>query len=653
MRRLLVLGVLALSAAQSLATASLVMGDGPPAPAPPAPAPAPPVPAPPVPSMGEPPAPVAPVTPPPVVPTPVAPPPAPPVNPTPPPAVPLVPPVVPSPDTPPIPVVPPPVVAPPVTPPPVAPPPMPKVVYAGPDDVKARLESLVGPRAQLGTYGTSAGGRPLLVLRIGRADRPQVLVHGGVGDRDAAGTAAALDFAERVARAPAEGSPGHDPLEKVGFLVIPAPNPDALAGFLAGTAARGGGNVDRDRDGKLGEDGPDDLDGDGEIVLMRRRRPEGTFVVPDTAPKPDGKKLSDPRMMDEAGIDARRAKSYEKARPEGRDDDGDGDVDEDPPGLDLTRQFMGVWEEMGAWQGDGPFPGFAPEVRALMELSFETANLVGWYAFVSEGPRLERASERGNAADADDALYGRLATAWKSASSLELRKASERPGASNNPGSELDWAAKHLGVPALRIPVWRIAKEDANGRERADPDELDWLLWNDRVLGGKGFVAWHEVKHPQLGIVEIGGWKRFTRHEPPADHLEASVRAVSGVPLAHAAFVPELDVLVETEALGAGIVRVRARVANVGGGPTETQRSRAALRAMEIRLDLEAGGGVERTAGPVSASVGHLEAGEISSTTEWLVRRPATPVAGGPAPFVRIRARHRIAGTVVEEVALP
>ena len=236
---------------------------------------------------------------------------------------------------------------------------------------------------------------------------------------------------------------------------------------------------------------------------------------------------------------------------------------------------------------------------------------------------------------------------------MEVRKASERPGAAANPGSDLDWAARHLGVAALRIPVWRIAPEAKNGRDRNDPDELDWLLWNDRVLGGDGFVPWHEVKHPELGSVEIGGWKRFTRYEPPADRLEAAVRSVSGVPLVHTGFAPRLDVLVETEALGAGLVRLRARVANLGGGPTETERAKAAARAMEVRLELEAGGGAERTAGPASASIGHLEPGALSPTTEWIVRRPAAVVAGAPAPFVRVRARHRIAGTVVEEVALP
>ncbi|MFM8979786.1 MAG: M14 family zinc carboxypeptidase [Planctomycetia bacterium] len=52
------------------------------------------------------------------------------------------------------------------------------------------------------TYGQSAGGRSLQVLRLGgRAGAPCVLVHGGLGANDAAGTAAVLDLAERLASA--------------------------------------------------------------------------------------------------------------------------------------------------------------------------------------------------------------------------------------------------------------------------------------------------------------------------------------------------------------------------------------------------------------------------------------------------------------------
>jgi hypothetical protein len=366
----------------------------------------------------------------------------------------------------------------------------------------------------------------------------------------------------------------------------------------------------------------------------------------DAAPAADGKLLGDPRLVKDLGVDVRRAVSWDRVVREGKDDDGDGDVDEDPPGQDLTRNFMGFWDEAGAWPGEGPFPGSAPEAAALMELSWTTSNLVAWYEFASEGPRIERPSERGKDADADDALYGRLVPAWKAACGLETRKASDRPGASENRGASLDWAARHLGVAAARVPVWRVEKDPRNGRDRGDPDELDWLLWNDRVLGGKGFVPWHEAKHPQWGTVEVGGWRRFTRWEPPADLLAPAVRAVSLVPAVHADFAPRLAVGVEVERLSDGLWKAKARVSNPGGGPTETELAVRGRRSMGVRVGFVVAKGAEVVAGPRLADAGVLAAGGISNPIEWVVR-------GGPGELGVVTARHRVAGSASARAATP
>jgi hypothetical protein len=279
-----------------------------------------------------------------------------------------------------------------------------------------------------------------------------------------------------------------------------------------------------------------------------------------------------------------------------------------------------------------------------MDLTYEETRLVAWYAFVSEGPRLERASERGKEADADDALYGLLGEAWKKASGLETKKASERPGSDRHPASELDWAARHLGIAAVRVPVWRIAKEEGSARDRADPDELDWLLWNDRVLGGKGFVPWRETKHPQWGSVEVGGWRRFTRHEPPADRLAESVRRVSLLPRVHEDFAPRLGLVVEAKDLGASTWRVTARAKNVGGGPTDTKLMENAARASGVRLTFVPEEGTETLGGPRVAIVGSLPAGGVSPEAVWIVRRRGDRVLG------TVKAFHRVAGTAEAEV---
>jgi hypothetical protein len=157
----------------------------------------------------------------------------------------------------------------------------PSLAYLDSAALAARLSAAeqagrkAGLHVALTEYGRSAADRPLLALWVGAlAANPQVLVHGGLGANDAAGTVACLDLAERLA-----AGEGAEALRRVTFVLIPAPNPDALDAFLRGAPRAGGGALDRDKDGARGEDGPDDLDGDGEVRLMRRRSPRGTWAL--------------------------------------------------------------------------------------------------------------------------------------------------------------------------------------------------------------------------------------------------------------------------------------------------------------------------------------------------------------------------------------
>ena len=98
------------------------------------------------------------------------------------------------------------------------------VAYRTHAEVAARLEMAKetawgrGLFAEVVTYGTSAGGRSLLALRLGRAT-PVVLVHGGLGARDAAATATCLALAEHLAWSPTQ-------VERLSWLLVPAPNPN-------------------------------------------------------------------------------------------------------------------------------------------------------------------------------------------------------------------------------------------------------------------------------------------------------------------------------------------------------------------------------------------------------------------------------------------
>jgi hypothetical protein len=523
----------------------------------------------------------------------------------------------------------------------------PAASYLTSEEVGHAIEELVrragaeGLPASRVPYGTSAGGRPLVALRLGRK-APTVLVHGGLGGRAAAGPVACLALARRILAGEGES-------REVSWLLVPAPHPDALDAFLAGGPRAGGGNVDRDKDGRLGEDGPDDLDGDGEVLQMRRRSPTGAFA-PLPAPKPPAEAGEPPppdpatRPLVEEGVDARREASFE-AFEEGRDDDGDGQVNEDPPGLDLTRQMTGWWEDKAPWRGDGLFPGQAPEAKALMDLSLAEAGLVLWAGYEGSGPHLLRASEAGKVADADDPLYERVATALADASGRKVRKASEL--GRDDPGSDLDWAATHLGVLAFRLPVWWIAKEEGHAAERDVADEHDWMLFDARVLGGKGFQPWTPFAHPTLGAVEIGGWRRFTRHEPPPALLGAAVDAAGRWALPFARFRPRLAADVEVEPRGGGIHEVTLRVRNAGEGPTDTKAAEEHERSFPVRARIVPASGATTLGGPAVQRLGRLEAGAAAEEVRWLVRGPLQ------GSLARIEVRHPRAEPLDVEARVP
>ncbi len=514
-------------------------------------------------------------------------------------------------------------------------------------------------------YGKSALDRPLAAIFIGRKQAPTVLVHGGLMDRDCAGTVACVELARRILA----NIDTHT--KSVSWLIIPAPHPDALDAFLAGRPSRTHKSylVDRDLDGTRGEDGPHDINGDGVVAEMRIRDASGTWVPSEKDNESSKKDESEAspssgrEEMEDAGVDARRAVSY-RLLDEGADLDGDGEIGEDPPSLDLSRNMTGYWTHAGPWGGEGPFPGWAPETKALMDLTYGITNLVAWYSFTSSGDEILRANANGKINDADGALYKRIAAALKERVGLKTIKASDSYEA-GNPGCDLDWAGVHLTVPAFRVPIWRLpmmpmkkaAKDSSNDEEVKKSKAKDeakpkpyasWLAWDEAENGGEGFMPWTAHKHPTLGDVELGGWKPFYRYEPPESYLSAAVAAVVEAPLVHSEFAPALKLTFETKSLGVGIVEVTARVMNVGHVPTSTASARKRKRSMSVRVEWDLAGDVTLVGGKRHVRVGHLDAGKASKELRWLLRKN-----DGAALLGTLKARHRVAGSVSEEVRVP
>jgi hypothetical protein len=241
-------------------------------------------------------------------------------------------------------------------------------------DVERQLQAWSQEHPQevkLLTIGQSAGGRALHVVRIaspGGADpdtRPAVFVGANLAGHHNAGSEAALDLIRTLLEAPAD-SPAAKLLGAYSFYVAPVLNPDAHDALFATPRNRRGGDglkVDHDVDGLEGEDPADDLNGDGVITRMRISDPAGDWLADST----------DPRVLVEADSMEQRPGAY-RVVTEGRDDDGDGELNED--GTD------GVWPDRGfphafpySTPEAGPWSSFAPETKALLDFLLRRRNV--------------------------------------------------------------------------------------------------------------------------------------------------------------------------------------------------------------------------------------------------------------------------------------
>lgn len=235
-------------------------------------------------------------------------------------------------------------------------------------EVEAQLEGWAKQHPQvltLETIGRSVDGRPIPLARLAGpgplpADqRPAVFVGANIAGFHNAGTEAALHLIERLLA-------GDGDLAATTYYVAPVLNPDAHDGLFAPLRqkrAGAGGRLDRDGDGLLAEDGPNDLDGDGRVSRMRIADPAGKWL-----PHPQ-----EPRLMVQADAARGWIGAY-RIESEGGDDDGDGKYNEDGPfGVAPDKNFAHGWPfpdaEAGLW------PSFSPESQAIMDFLLRRRNV--------------------------------------------------------------------------------------------------------------------------------------------------------------------------------------------------------------------------------------------------------------------------------------
>ena len=334
----------------------------------------------------------------------------------------------------------------------------------------------------------------------------------------------------------------------------------------------------------MDEDGPDDLDGDGNICTMRRKDPFGQWTS-----DPEDPRLLVPVKPGEKG-------EWTLLGGEGLDNDNDGRLNEDEEGyLDGNRNWASNWMPPYVQPGSGEYPFQAAGMRAIAKFLTDRPNVIVVYAFHNNGGMYLRgpstkAQEPMNPKDvavydvlgqnAEKIVPGyRYMVSWKDLYPTygDFTDFTDNVvGAYSFVGELFVTETETYRQPSK--PGAAVPTAEGNPMAPASRDqERERLRFSDYVVQGELFREWKPFKHPQFGDVEIGGWVKMSSRLPHPFMLTDLAHRNASAVLYAASQTPDvaLDVL-PPEKIGTDLCKVRVRLSNPNAIPsftfTSTQR---------------------------------------------------------------------------------
>lgn len=446
--------------------------------------------------------------------------------------------------------------------------------YAGITEICKKIAAAHPDLARLQSIGKSYKGRDIWCLTItdfkkGDPDsKPGMYIDGNIHSNEVQGSEFSLYTAWYLTETFADTKFVQELLADKVFYIVPTINPDGRDSYFhepnTGSSPRSGViPVDNDRDGLVDEDGYDDLDGDKQILSMRRKNPNGRFRA-DPA---------DPRRMIQVGPDEKG--DYEFLGAEGKDNDGDGQVNEDGYTFeyDPNRDWGWGWQPNYIQGGAYKYPFSLPENRAVMEFVMKHSNIAAAQSYHNAGGMILRGPGDPN----DLVTYNQQ--------DLQVYDIIAKKGEELIPGyrylvvykdlysaygGELDWFYGSRGIYTYSNELWT---QYLMFNKDADPDNNAQYNFDRYLLFKDAFVDWHEYDHPQYGKIEIGGFKKNFGRAHPGFLLEADAHRNMSFTIYHCYHTPKLSVdsLIEKD-LGDGLKEVTAVIANKRIMPTHSSQ---------------------------------------------------------------------------------
>ncbi|MBS1683085.1 MAG: peptidase M14 [Bacteroidetes bacterium] len=448
--------------------------------------------------------------------------------------------------------------------------------YDGITDICKKMAAAHPDLVKLSSIGKSTQGRDMWALTItdfskGSSDKkPGFYIDGNIHSNEIQGSEMALYTAWYLTETFKDIAHIKELLTDRVFYIVPTINPDARENFMKEpntphSPRSGMVPIDNDRDGKINEDGFDDLNNDGHITMMIRKSPTGKFI-------------KDPNYLgrlkrvktDEIG-------EYEILGNEGIDNDGDGRVNEDGVGFyDPNRDWGWKWQPNPIQGGAYKYPFSIVENRNVRDFVMAHPNIAGAQSFHNNGGMLLR----GPGAEEDAGTYN--------AEDSRIYDAIGKKGELLMPGyrymvvykdlytvfgGELDWFYGGRGIYTFTNELFTSYMYFNRGGRGEDGAQDEPYEFDQNILFGDALISWKEFNHPQFGKIEVGGFKKnFTRADP-GFLLESDAHRNMSFCLYHAYHMPKLTVEEITEKnLGNGLSEVTAVIKNERMMPTHASQ---------------------------------------------------------------------------------
>lgn len=437
---------------------------------------------------------------------------------------------------------------------------------AGVTDLCNKIAKAYPDLVTLESAGKSYQGRDIWVMTISDkkagdpSKKPGFWIDGNIHSIELQGTEMAMYTAWYLCEMYNSNTFIKELLKDKTFYIAPTINPDAREYFTAVGVPPRSGLVprDNDRDGKLDEDGADDMNNDKNISQIRRKSADGQYIADPI----------DPRRL--IRVEAGKKGEYELLGQEGIDNDGDGLVNEDGPGgYDGNRDWGFNWEPNYIQSGADKYPFTMPENQAVRDFILKHRNITGSQSFhnsggmILKGPSISSGYAEAYSRADDDVLTAigkkgelmipgyKLLTIWKDMYTVW--------------GGELDWMHGGMGTFVFSNELWNpiLMFYDSTNSDLYQFDKL--LLFED------SFIPWQKINHPVYGEVEIGGFSKNFGRLHPGFLLESDAHRNAAFCIYNAYQSPKLEVSgITVKNLQGGLKEVTARVENTRMIPTHS-----------------------------------------------------------------------------------